>query len=42
MRRNDGSVCRVEVTLRNRIDDDTLQGILVTIREIAERNESQA
>jgi PAS domain S-box-containing protein len=42
MRRNDGSVCRVEATLRNRIDDDTLQGILVTIREIAERDEHQA
>ena len=39
MRRNDGSVCRVEVTLRNRIDDDTLQGILVSIREIPERDE---
>ena len=42
MRRNNGSVCRVEATLRNRIDDDTLQGILVTIRGIPERNESQA
>ncbi|PSP66974.1 hypothetical protein BRC85_07775 [Halobacteriales archaeon QS_1_69_70] len=42
MRRNDGSVCRVEAALRNRIDDDTLQGILVSIREISERNESQA
>ena len=42
MRRNDGSVCRVEARVRNRIDDDTLQGILVTIREIPERNESQA
>ena len=42
MRRNDGSACRVEATLRNRIDDDTLQGILVAIREIPERNEDQA
>jgi len=41
MRRNDGSVCRVEATMRNRIDDDTLQGILVTIRDIPEREEYQ-
>ena len=40
MRRNDGSVCRVEATLRNRIDDEKLQGILVTIRNISGRNQA--
>jgi PAS domain S-box-containing protein len=32
--RKDGSVCRVEVTLRNRLDDDVIEGILVSIREL--------
>ena len=38
MRRKDGSVCRVEATLRNRIDDE-IDGILVIIRELAEQRE---
>jgi len=42
MRRNDGSVCWVEATLRNRTDDDKIQGILVSIREITERKDHQA
>ena len=32
--RKDGSVCRVEATLRNRLDDDVIEGILVSIREV--------
>ena len=32
--RKDGSVCRVEATLRNRLNDDVIEGILVSIREV--------
>jgi PAS domain S-box-containing protein len=41
LRRKDGSVCRVEATLRNRIDDE-IDGILVIIRELAEQREPPA
>jgi PAS domain S-box-containing protein len=38
-RRADGSWCWVESTLRNRLDDDMIGGILVSSRDISERME---
>jgi PAS domain S-box-containing protein len=38
-RRADGSWCWVESTLRNRVDDDVVDGILVSSREVTERLE---
>ena len=38
-RRADGSYCWVESTLRNHLDDDRIDGILVSSREITERKE---
>jgi PAS domain S-box-containing protein len=40
-RRADGSWCWVESTLRNRLEDDVINGILVSSRDISERKERE-
>jgi len=40
-RRADGSFCWIESTLRNRLDDDVIEGILVSSRDITERRNDQ-
>lgn len=38
-RQADGSMCWIESTLRNRVDDERINGILVSSRDITERRE---
>ncbi len=40
-RRADGTWCWIEATLRNRLDDDTIEGILLNSREITERKQRE-
>jgi len=40
-RRADGTYCWIEVTLRNRLDDPVIDGILVMSRDISARKEQQ-
>ncbi|MDY7102675.1 MAG: PAS domain S-box protein [Actinomycetota bacterium] len=39
VRRGDGSWCECDLTARNLLDDDVVQGIVVTIRDLSEREE---
>lgn len=40
-RRADGSLCWIESTLRNKIDDEVIDGILVSSRDVTERKDRQ-
>ena len=40
-RRADGSFCWVESTLRNRVDNDAIDGILVSSRDVSEQQEQR-
>ncbi|MFC7174746.1 PAS domain-containing protein [Haloplanus litoreus] len=42
VQRADGSWCWIEATMRNRLDDDVIAGILVNGRDITERKEREA